>query len=230
MKIANCKFGTAPYLPSDPKQPRKSTQIYTSAAITFTCSHGNILREEIYKLDCLGVFKGDTDAWRANMEETEKQLSGNSEGNSRRSYWWVVGVGCLAVVLLGILLPRGDHSKSRQSGSTNQLAANANGSSGTSSGERARLHHTRSGPSASAEEIVATKLSQFGRNRRDVMRGMAKRFNVEVRPDVERFFDAVERGKWDEIEAAFQPLFEQRKAGTRDDLNNIWGQFWRRMA
>jgi hypothetical protein len=75
----------------------------------------------------------------------------------------------------------------------------------------------------SAEEIVATKLSQFGRNRRDVMRGMAKRFNVEVRPDVERFFDAVERGKWEEIEAAFQPLFEQRKAGDRDDLNQIWG-------
>jgi hypothetical protein len=158
------------------------------------------------------------------MEGTEKQLSGNGEGNGQRSYWWwVVGIGCLAVVLLGILLPRGDHSKSGQSISTNQMAGNATGPSGGSSGVRSRSRHAHSGPGASAEEIVATKLSQFGRNRRDVMRGMAKRFKVEVRPDVERFFDAVEGGKWEEIEAAFQPMFEQRKAGTREDLNNIWG-------
>src|SRR5712664_4390170 len=129
----------------------------------------------------------------------------------------------LGVVLLGVLLPRGDHSKSGQSISTNQMAGNATGPSVGSSGVRSRSHHAHSGPGASAEEIVATKLSQFGRNRRDVMRGMAKRFKVEVRPDVERFFDAVEGGKWEEIEAAFQPMFEQRKAGTRDDLNNVWG-------
>jgi Putative Zn-dependent protease, contains TPR repeats len=158
------------------------------------------------------------------MEGTDRELSGDGEGNGQRSRWWcVVGAGCLAVALLGILLPRGDHSKNGQSASTDQPAANARGSSGSSSSERAHLRHTHSGPTASAEEIVATKLSQFGRNRRDVMRGMAKRFNVEVRPDVERFFDAVERGKWDEIQAAFQPMFEQKKTGTRDDLNNIWG-------
>jgi len=157
------------------------------------------------------------------MEGTEKQLSGDGEVNVQRGYlWWVVGFGCLAVVLLGILLPRGDHSKGGQLTSTNQIGAGAPGSS-SSSGDRFRSRHARSGTTASAEEIVATKLSQFGRNRRDVMRGMAKRFKVEVRPDVERFFDAVEGGKWEEIEAAFKPMFEQRKAGTRDDLNNIWG-------
>src|SRR5690349_18645438 len=121
------------------------------------------------------------------MEGTEKRLNEGGEGTGHRGYWWwVVGVGCLAVALLGILLPRGDHSKSGQS-ATNQLGANVTGSVGTSSGERPHLHNTHSGPTASAEEIVATKLSQFGRNRRAVMRGMAKRFNVEVRPDVERF-------------------------------------------
>jgi tetratricopeptide (TPR) repeat protein len=156
------------------------------------------------------------------MEGTEKRLT--AEGDNQRSYWWwVVGVGCLAVVFLGILLPRGEHSKGAQSASTNQIAGNVIGPSGSSSGNRSRSHHAHSGPAASAEEIVATKLSQFGRNRREVLRGLAKRYNVEVRPDVERFFDAVERGKWEEIEAAFQPMFEQRKAGTREDLNNIWG-------
>jgi hypothetical protein len=169
------------------------------------------------------------------MEGTEKRLTGGNEEaglssvalsakeGHRAYWWWVVGIGCVAVVLLGILLPRGDHGKDGKSASTNQVAANTTGSSGSSSGERLRSYHGHSGSSVSAEEIVATKLSQFGRNRRDVMRGMAKRFKVEVRPDVERFFDAVEGGKWEEIEAAFQPMFEQKKAGNRDDLTNIWG-------
>src|SRR5882757_6485800 len=129
------------------------------------------------------------------MEGTEKQLSSDGEDNGQRSYWWwVVGFGCLAVVLLGILLPRGDHSKGGQLTSTNQIAAGAPGSS-SSSGDRFRSRHARSGITASAEEIVATKLSQFGRNRRDVMRGMAKRFKVKIQPDVERFFDTVKNRK-----------------------------------
>jgi tetratricopeptide (TPR) repeat protein len=158
------------------------------------------------------------------MEGTEKHVTDNDEGDSHRNYWWwVIGVGCLAVVLLGVVLPRGDHSKSGQFVTTNQIAGNAIGSSGNSTEARSRSYHGHSGPTASAEEIVATKLSQFGRNRREVLRGLAKRYNVEVLPDVERFFEAVERGKWEEIEAAFQPMFEQKKAGAREDLKNIWG-------
>ena len=150
------------------------------------------------------------------------RLNEEGERNGQPGYWWwVVGVGCLAVVLLGILLPRGDHSKSGQS-ATNQLGANVTGSVGTSSGERPHLRNTHSGPTASAEEIVATKLSQFGRNRRAVMRGMAKRFNVEVRPDVERFFDAVEAGKWEEIQPLFESLSKQRREGSREDLPVLW--------
>jgi tetratricopeptide (TPR) repeat protein len=155
------------------------------------------------------------------MEVTEKRSDDDGNGQ-RRYWWWVVGLGCVAVALLGILLPKGDHGKNGNSAPTNQVAANTTGS-GNSSAERLRSHHAHASPTASAEEIVATKLSQFGRNRRDVMRALAKRYNVDVRPDVERFFQAVEGGKWDEIDAAFQPMFEQRKAGTREDLNNIWG-------
>jgi tetratricopeptide (TPR) repeat protein len=158
------------------------------------------------------------------MDGTEKNAGDSDEAISHRSYWWwVVGIGCLAVVLLGILLPRGDHSKSGQLTSTNQIAGNVIGTVGNSTGDRSRSYHGHSGPTASAEEIVATKLSQFGRNRHEVLRGLAKRYNVEIPPDVERFFEAVERGKWEEIEAAFQPMFEQKKVGVREDLNKIWG-------
>src|SRR5262245_43568344 len=117
------------------------------------------------------------------MEGTEKHVTDNDEASSRRSYWWwVVGIGCLAVVLLGILLPRGDHSKSGQSNLTNQVAGNAIGSSGNSTAVRSRSYHGHGGPTVSAEEIVATKLIQIGKNRHEVLRGLAKRYNVEVRP------------------------------------------------
>src|SRR5262245_36509774 len=100
------------------------------------------------------------------MDGTEKHADDNDEDNSHRSYWWwVVGIGCVAVVLLGILLPRGDHSKSGQSITTNQVAGNAIGSSGNSTAARSRSYHGHSGPTASAQEIVAIKLGQFGRNR-----------------------------------------------------------------
>jgi len=157
------------------------------------------------------------------MEGTEKRLSGNKDARQRGYWWWVVGLGCLAVVLLGILIPRGDHSQSEQIVSSDQAGGARTNDSGEGSHDRIRTRHGSTGPTATAEEIVAAKLSQFGRNRHDVLRGMAKRFNVEVRPDVEQFFQAVEGGKWEEIQAAFQPMFEQRKAGARDDLNVLWG-------
>jgi hypothetical protein len=84
-------------------------------------------------------------------------------------------------------------------------------------------HHSRSGARLSAEEIVATKLNQFSRNRREVFHAMAKRYGIEVPSDVERFFEAAESGKWDEIQAVFDPIMQQRKAGSRDDLNVLWG-------
>jgi len=154
--------------------------------------------------------------------ENCKLQRGDEDGISR-GWWAVVGAGCLLVILLGILIPKGDHGSVVQPGLKNGAWGIASGNSTGSKAEHNHLRHAQAGPSASAEEIVASKLKQFGRNRHEVVRGMAKRFNVEVRPDVERFFQAVEGGNWEEIKAAFEPLSEQRKAGTRDDLNVLWG-------
>jgi len=66
-------------------------------------------------------------------------------------------------------------------------------------------------PQKTAEEIVAGKLSQFARNRRALAHAMAERFKIEVPADVERFFAAVEAGRWDEIEAAWKPLGDRHK-------------------
>ena len=53
---------------------------------------------------------------------------------------------------------------------------------------------------------MAEKLRKFGQSRREIAQAMAKKKNIEVPLLVERFFDAVERGNWSEIEAAFDAI------------------------
>jgi hypothetical protein len=66
--------------------------------------------------------------------------------------------------------------------------------------ERMESHFSDQAPTLeqSPEQIVARKLSQFARSRRDFARELARRHNVQVSTDVEQFFAAVESGNWDE--------------------------------
>ena len=56
------------------------------------------------------------------------------------------------------------------------------------------------------EEVVARKLKQFGKSRRELIHALADHFKVKVSTDVERFFEAAERGRWEEIDAAHEVL------------------------
>ena len=53
-------------------------------------------------------------------------------------------------------------------------------------------------PVETAEETVTRKLKQFCKSRRELAHALAKRFNVDVPSDVERFFNAAESGRWEE--------------------------------
>jgi tetratricopeptide (TPR) repeat protein len=89
-----------------------------------------------------------------------------------------------------------------------------------------RLPHRRSAsePAPTAEQIVASKVRQFARNRRALAHALAERFKIEVPADVERFFAAVESGNWDEIDAAFKPIGERYKAKPPPrDIDVLWG-------
>ena len=79
-------------------------------------------------------------------------------------------------------------------------------------GARSRRSGPAVRPASTAEEIVATKVSQFARDRRQILYTLARRKQMDVPGDVERFFDAVERGHWEEIEASFKLL-----SGTAPD-------------
>jgi hypothetical protein len=44
-----------------------------------------------------------------------------------------------------------------------------------------------------------------------------------VAPDVERFFQAVAAGRWEELNAAFEVLKQRREGGNAEDLGVLWG-------
>jgi hypothetical protein len=81
------------------------------------------------------------------------------------------------------------------------------------------------GPPQSAEEIVASKLVQFAANRRKLMNSLARRTRKPVPPEVERFFDALEQGHWEEADAIFDGLHnrhENPNGAPDEDLYAIW--------
>jgi Tetratricopeptide repeat len=87
----------------------------------------------------------------------------------------------------------------------------------------------RSHPSQppTAEEIVAAKVVEFGRSRREIARAIGRRLQKEVPTEVERFFDAVESGRWEDIDAQWKEL--AKHTGQYENSTNHWPEldpFW----
>jgi hypothetical protein len=81
------------------------------------------------------------------------------------------------------------------------------------------------GPPQSPEEVVAGKLVQFAGNRRKLMTSLARRAAKPVPPEVERFFDALEQGHWEEADAIFDELHKRHEnpnGAPDEDLYAIW--------
>jgi hypothetical protein len=91
----------------------------------------------------------------------------------------------------------------------------------------ARPRIISSAPNPKAVEIVAIKLAQFARSRRELAHALARRRNVTVPDEVNRFFAAVESGNWDAIAAAFQALAGGESSGSPQssrsaEVNALW--------
>ena len=149
---------------------------------------------------------------------------------SPRSPWrWTFAAGCLIFSVL-VLLRMMDRNRGTvpDSSGTNAPRPASAASASSESRDRllARLPQKRPAaePGLTAEQIVASKVSQFARNRRALARAMAERFKIEVPADVERFFAAVEGGRYEEVEAAFKPLSARYNATPRPrDIDVLWG-------
>src|SRR5438067_256599 len=133
--------------------------------------------------------------------------------------------GCLLVVLIAILFPR---HRNQPPGNTSVDASEPGAAANSATADKASGLRRRPGsvpsPPPSAEQIVARKLNQFGRSRRELVHALAKHLKVDVPDDVERFFHAVESGRWEEIDAAHNALLKGGDLTTprSAELHQIW--------
>ena len=141
-------------------------------------------------------------------------------------WFWLIIAGCLLVVVMSLLSRHEADKPGTEPAATTTLRRGTIGDSTDQKPPRERRHSSfsASAPAPSAEEIVASKLSQFGKSRRDLVHALAKHFEVDVPDDVVRFFDAVEGGRFEEIDAAHQALLLGGDLTTprSAELHQIW--------
>lgn len=70
-----------------------------------------------------------------------------------------------------------------------------------------------------AEEIVDRRLKQFSRQQRNLAHKLARQANVQVLPDVERLFDALDAGDFAEAQRLYRSL---RDGDHNDPLAKYW--------
>jgi tetratricopeptide (TPR) repeat protein len=125
------------------------------------------------------------------------------------------------VVLIGIFLPLVRKDSAQPDRASNALSGKPGATAGDPAPEPARRLGRRSHSTAfSAEQIVAAKVVQFGRNRRELVRKIARRQNKQVPDYVEKFFDAIESGEWDKILVQWREL--SRHSGQYDYSTEHW--------
>ena len=120
-----------------------------------------------------------------------------------------VSVALLIAVLVVLLLHReGNHSGNQRNLSAPAIAKDTAQSAGMQDprGGIFPLRAVDNSTKATAEEIVTGKLVQFGRSRRDLVDALTRRRGIAVPDLVKLFFDGVESGKWDDIQARFKAI------------------------
>lgn len=136
----------------------------------------------------------------------------SNRSSSRWPWWCVLGVALLTLII--VLRPR-----HRESAVVPEVAIEDAVTSKASAPARraARKLWSRPSPNSvperSAEEVVAEKVSRFVRDRETLVAGMAGHYRTEVPEEVQRFFAALQAGRWEESTNLFASL-QQYRQGT----------------
>ena len=150
----------------------------------------------------------------------------------RFRWLWLAAAGC-ALFVISVLVILGRHD---DDGAGRQIRADGAASSrplGTANPEPAHgepsFHHSEriSTPEPTPEQVIAQKVQKFGLKRRQLVRAIARSSKKEVPAEIERFFDALERGEWEEINSQWHELAVH--SGQYDYSTNHWewiDPFW----
>ncbi len=162
------------------------------------------------------------------MRKVNPNGSKNAPETLPRDRQWPLRLfgGLLIVLLIAILLPRQRKIVPAQSSPVDTSAGGQVENSRSMREGGGSHYRSNISSAASAEEIVASKVSQFARSRREVTLAMARKLNVNLPQDVERFFDAVESGRWEEVQTLFESLLKQRESEHPQNAKALGERFW----
>lgn len=141
-----------------------------------------------------------------------------------RAWLWLIGIASVVTVVLVFTLPRPTFGLKSSGAGKGPTSSDSTVRGITYSRTAALPHPAPSAEERSASEMVADKLGHFARNRRDITYAMAAKYNVQVPASVREFFDAMERGDWNQTQSMFQSLSNLiRSADAPEGLHEkIW--------
>jgi hypothetical protein len=164
------------------------------------------------------------------MAHSKAPLEKNVTDYGPHALWpWLFCLTC-ALLIVGLLFLRHSHRAVSQDVATPDGSASPAVSAPASSGDSPRFptqEHRAATAKLTADEIVARKVAQFGDKRRELVRTTAQRSQKEIPPEVERFFDAVQSGNWEDITNEWYELSIHSSQYTYS--TNHWEQldpFW----
>jgi hypothetical protein len=162
------------------------------------------------------------------MNELIPQDSAPHEDSGLHSRWpWFLVGGCLLVILIALFSSRRPDNSGERATSTNAPGGATATHSFAVERDRRSARGSSPAPAPTAEEIVGHKINQFARNRLEIIQAIARKSKVGVPDEVGRFFEAMEAGRWDEIEGLAKALRENlRSAGLIQlwpPVHEAWG-------
>jgi hypothetical protein len=147
--------------------------------------------------------------------QDQGSVNGNHP-NQRKTRGWggLIVAGCVIVLLVGVLAPKVTR-KSAEAVTTGAASAQPRtGNYGPSGTPKSSI---------SAQQIVATKVSQFARDRLRITRAMAKGNHFELPTEVGQFFEAAAGGRWEQLNDLYRKLQRLRDGPIGEQLAKVWG-------
>src|SRR5262245_24489953 len=157
--------------------------------------------------------------------EFQKIKAAREASAGTRWPWWFLGA-CLLVFVIGMFLWPRQNNSSATGAVTNTRRENESGGNAARSTSRRVVPGYGPVSAQSAEQIVAEKVIQFGRNRRELARAIARRSHQPVPSEIERFFEAIESGDWERIHAQWDTMAKRsgqyEGSGHSPELDPYW--------
>ena len=153
------------------------------------------------------------------MKDSIPPHSTLDKDSSRPSPRLFVG-GCVVVAFIVLLLRLQHPNKQKESDAvTNSLGGASADKSSANEHDRRIARASSPAPGITAEQIVSNKINSFAGNRRAVANAIARKYKLKVPDELDRFFEAVEAGRWDEVEGLAKALRENLHSA---DLMQLW--------